>query len=117
MHDENTVIAARASGLSGDWRRIRGNLEMVGALSVNAAAFPQRRPSGFAEAGVQTSLVSAGLVGLPVMHGNLIPIPSTLSEDIGYVASKLRAEELADIAGDLTADEQAELDAILEGMA
>lgn len=115
--DENTVIAARASGLSGDWRRIRGNLEMVGALSVNAAAFPQRRPSGFAEAGIQTSLVSAGLVGLPVMHGNLIPIPSTLSEDLGYVASRLRAEELADIAEALTVDDLAELDAILAALA
>lgn len=120
--DENTVIAARASGLSGDWRRIRGNLEMVGALSVNAAAFPQRRPSGFAEAGIQTSLVSAGLVGPPSPAGfmvNGLPpygVSSSMADDLGYVASKLRAEELADIAGDLTADEQAELDAILEGM-
>lgn len=114
--DDNTVVAARASGLSGDWRRIRGNLEMVGVLSVNAPAFPQRRPSGFAEAGIQTSLVSAGLVGLPVMHSNLAPIPTAFADDLGYVASRLRAEELAEIAGDLTADEQAELDAILEGM-
>lgn len=38
--EEATLRAARASALSGDWRNIGGNLEMLAALSVNAPGFP-----------------------------------------------------------------------------
>lgn len=38
--DDATVHAARASGVSGDWRRIGGNLELVAVLSVNTPGFP-----------------------------------------------------------------------------
>lgn len=38
--DEAAVRTMRATPLSGDWRRIGGNLEMVAALHVNTAGFP-----------------------------------------------------------------------------
>jgi hypothetical protein len=38
--DDDAVRQMRAAPLSGDWRRIGGNLEMVAALHVNTAGFP-----------------------------------------------------------------------------
>lgn len=56
----------RASALSGDWRQIGGNLELVGVLAVNVGGFPIPRPTiGMAASGevkTQRSLVAAGLV-------------------------------------------------------
>lgn len=52
----------RASALSGDWRAIRGNLELVAALAVNVPGFPIPRTGLAASAGVQTALVAAGVV-------------------------------------------------------
>lgn len=56
--------ALRAAALSGDWRRIQGNLEMVAALAVNVPGFPIPR-AGLALAASgqeQQSLVAAGIV-------------------------------------------------------
>lgn len=73
------VHVARASSLSGDWRRIDADLEFIGALAVNVPGFPivrellaaaglQSLPmaalaasAGWAD-GVQNSLVAAGVV-------------------------------------------------------
>jgi hypothetical protein len=38
--DESAIFKMRAAPLSGDWRRVGGNLEMVAALHVNTAGFP-----------------------------------------------------------------------------
>lgn len=74
------VRVLRASALSGDWRRIGGNLELIAALSVNSPGFPIVREAVVASAdhrvevreavmasagmadGAQVSLVAAGLV-------------------------------------------------------
>lgn len=48
---EQQVRALRASSLSGDWRKIGGNLEMVALLAVNVPGFPVTR-----------SLAAAGIV-------------------------------------------------------
>lgn len=59
--DEATVDAGAAAPLSGDWRNIGGNLELVAALSVNTPGFPV--PRSFSnEAGANMSLVAAGAV-------------------------------------------------------
>jgi hypothetical protein len=52
----------RASALSGDWRRIGSNLEMVAALGVNIPGFPIPRMALAASGGVQQSLVASGIV-------------------------------------------------------
>lgn len=56
------VRVLRASPLSGDWRRIGGNLELVAALAVNVPGFPVPRPSGLVASGMVQSLVASGMV-------------------------------------------------------
>jgi F like protein len=62
----------RAGALSGDWRRIRGNLELVAALAVNTPGFPIPRLSMAASAAEgQLSLVAAGIVTREVEAGSM----------------------------------------------
>lgn len=60
---EQIDAVRRAGALSGDWRRIRGNLELVAALAVNVPGFPIPRLSVAASAAEgQTALIAAGVV-------------------------------------------------------
>lgn len=59
---EKQIRSLRTSPLSGDWRRIGGNYELVAALAVNVPGFPIPRPSGFVAGGEMVSLVAAGMV-------------------------------------------------------
>lgn len=61
VSDEN-VRALRSAPLSGDWRRIGGNLEMVAALAVNVPGFPIPRTQGLVASGATTSLLAAGVI-------------------------------------------------------
>jgi hypothetical protein len=57
------VRALRASPISGDWRKVDGNLELVAALAVNVPGFPViPRPQGMVASGGLTSLVATGIV-------------------------------------------------------
>jgi hypothetical protein len=56
------VRSLRSSPISGDWRRIGGNLELVAALAVNVPGFPVPRPAGNSSQGRVTSLVAAGML-------------------------------------------------------
>lgn len=60
--DERRLAELRRSPLSGDWRRVNGNLELVAALAVNAPGFPVLRAS--AEEELET-LLAAGVVTEP----------------------------------------------------
>lgn len=51
-----------AGAVSGDWRRIGGNLELVATLAVNVPGFPIPRVSLAASGDVQMSLVASGIV-------------------------------------------------------
>lgn len=62
--DEQRVAELRRSPLSGDWRRIGGNLELVAALAVNSPGFPVLRASATDENELET-LVAAGVVTEP----------------------------------------------------
>lgn len=53
---ESTLAELRRSPLSGDWRRVNGNLELVGALAVNYPGFPILHE----DADGQYSLVAGG---------------------------------------------------------
>jgi hypothetical protein len=101
--DEAAVRVMRATPLSGDWRRIGGNLEMVAALHVNTAGFPIPRVlmasavSGFPEDQDVLSLVSAGTVPLHAGEdadaGQVLP-PGVDMEQFGRaIARGIRAEE------------------------
>ncbi len=55
---DRSVAELRRSPLSGDWRRVGGNLELVAALAVNTPGFPV--PRARMQEGRQLSLVAAG---------------------------------------------------------
>jgi hypothetical protein len=63
---EETIRVLRAAKLSGDWRNVNGNLELVAALAVNVPGFPipRTRASVVAsgEAPEVMSLTAAGIV-------------------------------------------------------
>ena len=56
------IRVLRASPLSGDWRRVDGNLELHAALAVNVPGFPIPRPQGLVASGEMSSLVASGMV-------------------------------------------------------
>lgn len=56
------VRVARSAPISGDWRTIRGSLELVGALAVNVPGFPVPRPRGLLASGEVKSLLASGVV-------------------------------------------------------
>jgi hypothetical protein len=51
----------RAASLSGDWRRVNGELELVAALAVNVPGFPIPRTQTAVAASAQIALVAAGI--------------------------------------------------------
>lgn len=89
------IRSLRASPLSGDWRRIGGNLELVGALAVNVPGFPIPRPQGLVASGVMTSLVASGM--LPP-HKVIPPgQPGALStDDLRYLKRLIARERTAE---------------------
>lgn len=56
------VRALRASPISGDWRKVNGNLELHAALAVNVPGFPIPRVNGLVASGELNSLVAAGML-------------------------------------------------------
>lgn len=59
---EPLIVALQAAPLSGDWRRIGGQLRLVAFLAVNHPGFPVPRPRAFVSQSRQLSLVAAGVV-------------------------------------------------------
>ena len=89
----------RAAPMSGDWRRMRGSLELVAALAVNVPGFPVPRPNGFVASGHVQSLVASGMV--PPRKVKAPGSPGALSsEDLQYLKS-LAARERANHAAQL----------------
>lgn len=59
---ESRVHELRAAGqVSGDWRRIGGNLRLVGLLAVNVPGFPVPKLKTHLTSGQQVALVAAGI--------------------------------------------------------
>lgn len=59
---DDQIRALRGSPLSGDWRRVAGNLELVAALAVNVPGFPIPRTAGLVASGKLQSLVASGML-------------------------------------------------------
>lgn len=89
---EKDVRALRGAPLSGDWRRIQGNLELVAALAVNVAGFPIPRPQGMVASGNMHSLVASGMLA-----PRKVPRPGTpgalSAEDLYYLKALARREK------------------------
>lgn len=96
------VRTLRASPLSGDWRMIGGNLEMVAALAVNVPGFPIPRPKGLVASGAVTSIQAAGMVAPAGIEEAVPGSTQVLSDrDITYLkrlAQKGREAEAAEMA-------------------
>lgn len=54
--------ALRAASLSGDWRGIQGNRELIGALAVNTPGYAIPEIQGYAAHGEEMTLVASGIV-------------------------------------------------------
>lgn len=93
---EDQLRALRASPLSGDWRRIGGQLELIGALAVNLPGFPVPRPKGMVAGGRTMSLVASGMVSPSkvIAPGH----PGALStEDLRYLKRLAAREKAAEV--------------------
>jgi hypothetical protein len=85
------IVALRGSALSGDWRTIRGHLELVAALAVNVPGFPIPRIGLAASGGKQSALVAAG-IAIP----GLSETPIELNTIVDGVLSAIgRREQMA----------------------
>lgn len=105
------VRVARSAPISGDWRTIRGSLELVGALAVNVPGFPVPRPQGLLASGEVKSLQASGVVAhddsaARTSHPSNGPIGSnglTLG-DISYLKRLAESERRRDLERASAAD-------------
>lgn len=88
--DDADVQQLRRSPLSGDWRRINGNLELVAALAVNTPGFPIVSLNA---SGEPDSLCAAGVIldDGTVANDATEPLPSQDKDQLARVAA-LQAE-------------------------
>lgn len=116
--DDEAIRVMRATPLSGDWRRIGGNLEMMAALHVNTPGFPIPRElvasaiSGFPEDDeIVLSLTAAG--ALPrdeTPPDTALSAASVDTEELGRaIARGMLAEQQAAAARDARAAEWQQL--------
>lgn len=73
---DEQLRALRASPLSGDWREINGNLELVAALAVNVPGFNIPRPKTLAASG-HRALTAAGIVPVDYRKTEISSAPAT----------------------------------------
>ena len=91
--DESTYATMRRTPLSGDWRRIGGNLELVAALHVNTAGFPI--PRSVVSSAEPQSLVAAGVLipaGTDAVGTSLDPAQFGRDAAAAFVAERDRIE-------------------------
>jgi hypothetical protein len=88
--DESAVFKMRAAPLSGDWRRIGPNLEMVAALHVNTAGFPIPRAMTASAAGDEEvlSLVAAGVLPRVLDEGEELTAAALDPDALGRAIAK-----------------------------
>lgn len=105
---EAAMRVMRSTPLSGDWRRVGGNLEMVAALHVNTAGFPiPRMMTASADEQDLFSLVAAGALArvaddAPASVHNGVPDSEELGRAIarGLIAEQAAAAHRATVAAE-----------------
>lgn len=91
------VHAARASGQSGDWRRIGTEMELILSLSVNAEGFPKPRASTFGhEADFALTMLGAGFI--PPKPAALAAPTVAVPPSLEYLARRFATEDARAIA-------------------
>ena len=86
--------ALRASPISGDWRRLGGNLELVAALAVNTPGFPVPRPSALVAGGAVQALVAAGSIK-PDSGADAAHLDELSADDLAALKAVAARERLA----------------------
>jgi len=88
------IAELRASALSGDWREVNGNLELIAALAVNNPGFPIYREQN----GHAFSLMAVGILGQEddnlgefSMDEEAVETPEVPSDDVTEDAAELAA--------------------------
>ena len=115
---EREKVLLRASPLSGDWRRMGTNLELVAALAVNVAGFPIPRVKGMVAAGHMTSLIASGMLTDEDTDTGSTPVtqpehtaPDTLSpRELRYLrtlADEMARKDVADMRRRVTTSDLA----------
>lgn len=107
------VDEMRRCGVSGDWRSINGQLELVAALCVNVPGFPIPRTEALAASG-QLSLVAAGVVANRAGGGTRKACgesQATRRAEADRLAVRLRGPELAGLDARMRTARLAVLDA------
>lgn len=99
--DDDKRREFRATGsLSGDWRKIGGQYELVGAVVVGVPGFPVPNLAIAASGGIQTALVAAGMVMRdavdPVLEDKLGMVRATADEVIHLLDRRARVGALRD---------------------
>lgn len=99
------VRALQGASVSGDWREVNGNLELVGVLAVNVPGFPiPRLRASLVASGdgmAVTSLIAAGVIGRPDTDSGTHLSRSDLDQFAALAAQASGEwEELAAIARD-----------------
>lgn len=87
---EERIAELRRSPLSGDWRRVNGNLELVAALAVNSPGYPVLRACA-EDLEIDETLLAAGIV-VPDSDTGLVARP--VGEELPQLARNGRLKNL-----------------------
>lgn len=96
------IAELRAASLSGDWREVDYNLELIAALAVNSPGFPIYREQG----GHAFSLMAVGVIGTEEEEQNMEENTEFSSEEMEAAvggSDEYPADDVMDDAGELAA--------------
>jgi hypothetical protein len=113
VSEEQLYVLKATGALSGDWRRIGGNLELVAALAVNVPGFPVPRVAMAASAAEEPMSLVAAAVVVPDPNADLADRIADLV--VGRVAEAERRRVNAKRLQAVTASINAERVARIEG--
>lgn len=102
---DDQLRALRAGALSGDWRRISGNLELVAALVVNVPGFPIPRTQVASANGMDLALTAAAIVEIDpnALDADRVAVAvlAAMDQRAEDAKRRVRAEQLAETITDL----------------
>lgn len=97
------VHAARASGQSGHWSRIGGNMELIISLAVNAEGFPKHRARTFGhDEDYMLTMTGAGFIPPKAASAPAITVPPAMQ----YLANKFATDEARDLVASMAEFDQ-----------
>lgn len=113
---EAQMRTLRAGALSGDWRRIGGNLELVAALVVNVPGFPIPRVQVASAGGNEFALTAAAVVTIDpnAVDADRVAIAVLAAMD-QRAADAVRRQRAAELAAEITELRVDALSAAVEG--